>query len=448
MEKLLITDFGAKEGKMCTTSIQKALDLSTELGGKIVVIPSGTFFTGSINLKKSSLELQKGAILKGSSNSSDYKSFGHIHAEMGATTSMIYAVDTENIGIFGEGIIDFNGNSFFLKDKYNVPSKSKIEFTQDQIKECTLLENPNNLRFNQPIFFLRCNNVKLEGITLKNAPCWTISFCECENVKALYLDIENSLNLPNNDGIHITSSKGVIVHGCNISCGDDCIAISSITDWNIPCEDIVISDCILKSCSKAIVIGYMHSIVRNVVVNNCIVKDSNRAFCVMASARTGLVEHVRISNMRLDTKIRAGNWWGSGEPIAVFSTFHNINNVQEVPERSFDKNIRDLHFENISCTGENLIGVVGEGKNMENVTFNNISMELKESENLLLKGRSVDISPSPNSPEAPNDKNEYWLLIKDVNDVSFKDIYITDFHSKKPKAYIVDCDNILINYKL
>ena len=65
-----------------------------------------------------------------------------------------------------------------------------------------------------------------------------------------------------------------------------------------------------------------------------------------------------------------------------------------------------MHFDNISCTAENFIGVVGEGNNMENVPFNNITMQLKESKNLAIKGRTVDIAPSPNPPEAPDDDEE------------------------------------------
>lgn len=442
MAKLLITDFGATEGKLCTESIQKALDASTAAGGNTVVIPSGTFITGTLNLGKSSLKLEKGAVLKGSPNLSDYPSFGYNHAEMGDTYSMIYAIDSDNIRIYGEGTIDFDGDNFYTKGNFAIP-ESRVTLTREQIEECTLnIEK----RVNQPMFFLRCKNLKIEDITIKNAPCWTITFCECQNVKALYLTIENSLNIPNNDGIHISSSKSVVIQGCNMSCGDDCIAITCITNWNVPCEDIVISDCILKSCSKAIEIGYMHSIVRNIVVTNCIVKESNRAFVIMTSARTSIVEHVLVSNLRLDTKIRAGGWWGNGEPIAVFCTYHSGGNRQEVPDRNIAKNIRDVHFENISCTGENVIGVVGEGKNMENVTFNNISMELKESKNIGIKGHVVDIAPSPNSPELPNDSGEYWLLMKDVSGVSFKNITVADFHGKKPKAHIVDCENVIVDY--
>jgi polygalacturonase len=433
MSKLYITDFGARPGDLCTASIQKALDASTAAGGETVVVPRGTFYTGSLNLGTSSLELEKGAVLMGSANIDDYAPIGYDHAEMGNVRSLIYAVEAEGIRVYGEGTIDFNGDSFFTPGDF-VVSPSKVPMTQEQIEESTLRIQR---RPNQPVIFLRCKNVKVEGVTLRNSPCWTLTFCECQNVSVRNLLIDNSLSIPNNDGIHITGSRDVIISGCHITAGDDCIAVTGITDWDVPSENIVVSDCILKSCSKAIVIGYMHSIVRNVLVTNCVIRESNRGFTIQTSSQTSLVEHVRVSNMRIDTKIRAGNWWGNGEPIAVFATFHNLGNRQEIPQRNWPINIRDVHFENISCTAENFIGVVGEGNNMEDVSFSNISMQLKESKNLAIKGRIVDIAPSPNPPEAPDDDEEYWLLMKDVDGVTFNNVTVPDFRGKKPKAHIV-----------
>lgn len=80
--------------------------------------------------------------------------------------------------------------------------------------------------------------------------------------------VTGTLNLR---GASLCLEKGAIIRGCNVSAGDDCIALTCITDWNKPCQDFTISDCVLRSCSKAIVIGYMHSIVRNVTVTNAYV---------------------------------------------------------------------------------------------------------------------------------------------------------------------------------
>ena len=43
MSKYNILDFGAKQGELCTKSIQAALDAADRDGGGTVVIPSGTY---------------------------------------------------------------------------------------------------------------------------------------------------------------------------------------------------------------------------------------------------------------------------------------------------------------------------------------------------------------------------------------------------------------------
>ena len=70
-----ITDFGAiSDGKTLNTEkIQSAIDhLATEQGGTLI-IPAGEFLTGAIFLKPGvHLHLEKGAILKGSTNQAHY----------------------------------------------------------------------------------------------------------------------------------------------------------------------------------------------------------------------------------------------------------------------------------------------------------------------------------------------------------------------------------------
>ena len=216
--------------------------------------------------------LEKGAVLKGSKNIQDYVFNGFEHNEMGKTLSLLYTIHNNDILISGEGTIDLNGDSFYYMDKPSIP-QSLIPLTEKQKDECPRLYDN---RPNQPIFFYNCQRVSVKDIKIINAPCWTMSFIECEDIHVHGVTIDNNLCIPNNDGIHFCSCKKVFVCDCNISSGDDCIALSSITDWNKPCEDVIISDCILRSSSKAIVIGYMHSIIRNVCISNCIIKESNR----------------------------------------------------------------------------------------------------------------------------------------------------------------------------
>mgnify|MGYP000025330619 CR=1 FL=1 len=357
MQSVSIADYGAKEGALCTEAIQRALDAASAAGG-VAVIPRGTYRTGTLNLRGASLCLEKGAVLKGSADFADYPEIGYDHNEMGQVRSLLYVMDEQDVHIYGEGTIDLSAEAFY-------------------------------------------------GVRITGAPCWTMSFVECEDVREQDLTIDNDRRIPNNDGMHFCSCKGVIVRGCNISAGDDCIAISCITNWDKPCEDVVIADCILRSSSKAIVVGYMHSIVRNVNISNCVILDSNRSLCIMSST-DGIVENVTASNLRLDTRCRAGNWWGNGEPIFMMAVKHDyLIPAEQDPHRETDCAIRNVHIDGVTCMGENAMGIYGVDGNIREVELRNIDFTRKPSKNLPLKGNVFDFAPGRVDFEVPEDCGLY-----------------------------------------
>jgi polygalacturonase len=409
-----------------------------------VVVPAGEFITGTLNLGRASLYLEKGAVLKGSADSQDYRTVGFKHNEMGDTRSLLYSLHNHDIRISGEGTIDLNGDHFYHMDQPNIPP-TLVPMNEKQKAECTRLFNKQNPRPNQPIFFFDCQRVRVQDIRIINAPCWTMSFVECQDVRVIGLTIDNDLRIPNNDGMHFCSCKNIFIRGCNISSADDCISITAITDWDKPSEDFVISDCIMRSCSKALVVGYMHSIVRNVCISNCIIKESNRAFCIMASSQTGLVENVQLSNVRLDTSVRAGYWWGNGEAICLMGVHHHLNYARPAPDRNFPVNIRNIRFQNIICTTENALGIVGEGDNVRDVHFNGLSVGLKDSDNLPLKGRMIDLSPGEQTASLPDDNQPYWLHLQSVQDVTVENAFIAPFHGQQPKVSKVNCKDLAIH---
>ena len=407
-----ILEYGAKPGSehSQTQAIQKAIDEADQKGGT-VVIPRGVFKTGTLNLKGADLYLEKGAVLLGSEHKEDYYANGYLHCEFGETYSLLYSIDHRDISIYGQGVIDLNGKQFFNFNTWNLPDEWKDRCSEEQKQESTALFE---WRPNQSIFFHACEHVTIRDITILDASCWTLTFSQCDQVLVDGITNIGHPRVPNNDAIHISASKNVIISNCNLTSADDCIAISSITNWSVPCENITITNCILKSFSKAIVLGYSHSIVRNVTISNCQIKESNRAFCIMAASKTGLVENVTVSNMRLDTRVRAGNWWGNGEPVFIFAlpytTKDHVDHTQELEQRNFPVSVRNIFFQNLICTSENAAGVVGEN-NIENVVFENVLIQLKKSDNLLLKGRRFDTAPSAVQVFLPEDENTPCIFL-------------------------------------
>ena len=438
-----IRDYGAEPGVLCTTAFQAAVDAADAVCGT-VLIPAGLWVTGTVNVKGVSLYLDKGATLQGSSEIADYRYIDIVHAEMGQILPLLYSIGHENITFSGEGCIDLNGDHFFDFQKPEIP-ESRIPLSEEQLRECTVTKI---VRPNQPIFFHKGKHIVIRDIRIKNAPSWTMTFDLCEDIRVLDMTIDNSLVIPNCDGMHFCCSSKIVVRGCNISAGDDCVALTCITDWDVPTEKVVISDCIFRCCSKAISVGYMHSIVRDVTISNCVVTQSNRALVVMSSPGTGLVENLCVNNMRLDTYIQAGNWWGNGEPVCVMGTTHdNPAYFVRPPANRFPVACRNLYFQNLVCSGENVLAVVGESGSVVNVHFDQVSFERKDSKNLPLKGRMVDIAPGEQTAIMPEDDIPTWLLVKESKHVSFTKAGLWPYHGIPLEALIENCEDVTIDAK-
>ena len=74
-KQYLITDYGIfPDGKIYTEQFQALIDLIHANGGGVIVIPSGTFYSGSLFFKQGvNLYVQENGTLKGSDDVSDYK---------------------------------------------------------------------------------------------------------------------------------------------------------------------------------------------------------------------------------------------------------------------------------------------------------------------------------------------------------------------------------------
>jgi polygalacturonase len=314
-----ITTHGAiGDGKTLNTkAIRAAVDQCAAQGGGTVVVPAGTFLTGTVELKSNiTLSLSPGAILRGSSNIDDYPPVAFRHNELGEVRSLLWAIGQTDLRITGSGVIDLNDAAFIDFSQYRSDPGMASGVDLDEAQRQETVASHARPRPTQPLFFRNCQRVRIDGVTIRNAPCWTITLAMCRDVKLSHLTIDNNLRTPNCDGIHCCACKDVIITDSLISAGDDCIALTCITDWDEVCENVVVANCIMTSRSAAIRIGHEASKVRNVNVSNIIVNDTNRGIAIFVRDR-GWVENVRIDNALLQTRFIAGGWWGKGEPLVL-----------------------------------------------------------------------------------------------------------------------------------
>lgn len=260
-----ITDFGAvaHTSKINTVAIQKAIDACAANGGGTVVIPVGTFVSGSIFLKaKVSLKIEKGGVLKSSLNPMDYPQIATRWEgeEKQWTACLLNAIDLKDITVTGPGTVDGSGVEWTAKPR-------------------------GSLRQGKPrlIGFQNCSHVEISNLQLRNQASWGLFVLYSNDVEIRGLDIRAAHNIPSSDGIDIDSGNKIHITNCDIDVNDDCISIKSGKDEdglrvNRPSENILIEQCRFHYGHGGVAMGSETSGgIRNVTVQNCVADSSNWA---------------------------------------------------------------------------------------------------------------------------------------------------------------------------
>ena len=185
--------------------------------------------------------------------------------------------------------------------------------------------------------------------------------------------ILNNLKMVNCDGIDPDHCRNVRINNCHIESADDCIVFKT-TEKNAdlgPCENIVVSNCTLTSTSAAIKFGTESvSDFRNITVTNCVISRTNRGISLMLRDG-GNIENVTFANLHINTRMFSDQWWGEAEAICVTAVDRKQGNRAG--------HIRNVHFENINCSGENGIFLHGsEGNSLEDISFRHIRVDIRK----------------------------------------------------------------------
>ncbi|MDR1632520.1 MAG: hypothetical protein LBR97_06540, partial [Dysgonamonadaceae bacterium] len=192
-----ITDYDVSNDsiKIQTSQIQAVIDRAHREGGGVVVIPKGTFLSGSLFFKpKTHLYLEEGAVLKGSD---DISNFPIVKTRIEGQTlkyfaALINADQVDGFTISGKGTINGNGlrywKAFWLRREFN--------------PDCT---NMDEMR-PRLVYISNSKDVQLSGVSLMNSPFWTTHLYRCENVKLLNLHIYSPyqpVKAPSTDAVDI-----------------------------------------------------------------------------------------------------------------------------------------------------------------------------------------------------------------------------------------------------
>ena len=297
-------------------TFQAAIDRCTAQGGGVVYVPPGEYVTGPFWLKDNvELRLEAGAVIRLSHRAADWPP---------GARALVNADGARNIAITGRGLLD--GAAQWA---YEPVKRVDVEIVGEQeIARQAGVEMKRYYRTGEVQKYLvvleKSQDVRIEGITIRNAPLWNVRLQDCDRVWVrgiqVYSDLERGVN---SDGIDIVSSSNVTISDSTIMTADDAIVLKTDSFERgpgrqvRPVENVLVNNCILSSSSTAMMIGTeTHADIRHVVFSNIVVRDSNKVFGI--NVQDGAtVRDVRLQNITFETNRRHWNWWGSAEVMKL-----------------------------------------------------------------------------------------------------------------------------------
>ena len=313
-----VSHYGAdnKGIELSTNAIQSAIDDAHRLKGGRVLIPEGTFLTGALELKSNvELHLHENAYVSFSQDTRDYLPLvltRYEGIELYNYSPLIYAHHAENIAITGAGTLDGRGDEHhWWPWKYGTNGQSSQDRDRQLLFEMAEKRIPVEERVFGEGHYLRssfiqpynCQNILIEGVTVKDSPMWQVHPVLSENV------IVRGVNIighgPNTDGVNPESCRHVLIEDCYFDNGDDCIAIKSGRNEDgrrigVPSENIVIRRNTMRDGHGGVTIGSeISGGVKYVYAEDNVMDSPNldRALRIKTnSVRGGTIEHIYFKN--------------------------------------------------------------------------------------------------------------------------------------------------------
>ncbi|MBO5337709.1 MAG: exopolygalacturonase [Lachnospiraceae bacterium] len=265
-KKYVLTDYQiVDDGRIYTKEIQALIDKVHEEGGGVIVVPQGTYMTGSLYFKQGvNLYVAEGGVLKGSSEIYDYDiKETRIEGETCKYfTALINADGVDGFTMCGPGTIDGNGfkswKAFRMRRIWNPKCTNKDE------------QRP------RLVYISNSSNVLVADLHLINAHFWTNHIYKCHHVKYIncfiYSPVE-PVKAPSTDAIDIDVCTDVLVKNCYMEVNDDAVVLkggkgpwADTAEENGSNERILVEDCVYGFCHGCLTCGSESIHNRNILI--------------------------------------------------------------------------------------------------------------------------------------------------------------------------------------
>ncbi len=256
-----------------TPALQRAIDRVAADGGGTVSLPPGRYVSGSLLLRSGvTLRVERGATLLGSTAFADYRDLTHAGAPLPASPyptqdetayrGLLLALDAHDIAVTGGGTIDGRGAAVAaaihqMQVDHRLAGSPKAR-PDESLRPCL-------------INFVRCHDVRVSDMTLRDSACWVQDYSDCDGLSVDHVTVRSQA-FWNNDGLDICGCRHARVTDCDIDSSDDGICLKSNGS---ACDDVAVRDCRVRSWANAIKLGtasfggFRHVSVSRVRVTGC-----------------------------------------------------------------------------------------------------------------------------------------------------------------------------------
>ncbi len=364
----VLTSYGVRQGTtdIQTRQIQAVIDKAAQEGGGVVVVPKGTFYTGSLFFRQGThLYIEEGGVLKGSERIHDYE-IRETRIE-GQTckyfTALVNADGLDGFTISGKGTIDGNGEpyweEFWIRRKWNPQCTNK----DAQRPRLTYISNSKN--------------VTIQDVRLINSPFWTNHIYRCDHVRYIDLYIYSStqdIKGPSTDAIDIDVCHDVVVRGCYMNVNDDAVVLKggkgTFADQapeNGPCYNILVENCHYGTVHGCMTLGSESLHDWNVIMRRCHADDTHRVLWL--KMRPDTPQHYEYVSVE--------DFTGQCRSFLLVKPWTQFYEKQERPDMPLSE-CNDITFRNIRMDCGVFFDVQGSDKyKLRNFTFTDVDVQDK-----------------------------------------------------------------------
>lgn len=381
-KQYVITNYGVlQDGKTHTQEFQNLIDLVSENGGGVIVVPSGIFYTGALFFKKGvNLYIEEGATLKASDDISDYPVCDtRIEGECCKYyPALINADGIDGFTLCGKGTIDGNGlrswKAFWQRRAWNPNCTNKDE---------------QRARL---VFLSNCNNALIAGLTMQNSQFWTNHIYKCNRVKFVGLNIfspREPVLAPSTDAIDIDVCSDVLVKNCYMEVNDDGVALkggkgpwADENPQNGINQRILVEDCVYGFCHSAITCGSESVHNKNVLVRRLKVNGILQLIHFKLRPDTPQIyEYITVENVQ-------GEITGSFININPWTQFFDLKGRTDKPLST----ARNITVKNCNCNCEVFFNVSkSQDYLLKDFCLQNIEVKVNNEENGYLAVENLNL---------------------------------------------------------